>query len=215
MVYLICIPSPFATAGFIDAQSGELSSNQAMVDKEPSTIYNPHFSSASNDETVNDQASPPADEEEQDEDDSDRLFHIVTPDPEEYSPVTHSETKESYYFLKLGRGRDYDDYQEARRHNPVISIVVGDIPQAEEEEEEEGKPDLNEWYKVIPKSEDELEEEYEESEAPEAWTHDDLRSNLIAQQRALANEENEEYEQLMQQLLEMCNIRHETDIDRQ
>jgi hypothetical protein len=72
-----------------------------------------------------------------------RLFHIVTPDPKEYSPVTHSETKESYYFLKLGRGRDYDDYQEARRHNPVISIVVGDIPQAEEEEEEEedeGKP---------------------------------------------------------------------------
>jgi hypothetical protein len=38
--------------------------------------------------------------------------------------------------------------------------------------------DLNEWYKVIPKSEDELEEEDEESEAPEAWTHDDLRSNL-------------------------------------
>jgi hypothetical protein len=37
----------------------------------------------------------------------------------------------------------------------------------------------------------------------------------IAQQKALANEENEEYEQLMQQLLEMCNIRQETDIDRQ
>lgn len=70
-----------------------------------------------------------------------RLFHIVTPDPEEYSPVTNIETEESYYFLKLGRGRDYDDYQEARRHNLVISIVFGDIPQAEEEEEEnEGKP---------------------------------------------------------------------------
>ncbi|KAK7210770.1 hypothetical protein V2G26_017948 [Clonostachys chloroleuca] len=216
MVYLVSIPSPFVTAGFIGAKSGACSFKSAIFEEEPSTIYNPHFSSTSNDETVNDQASPPAEEGEQNEDNSDRLFHIVTPDPEEYSPVTNIETEESYYFLKLGRGRDYDDYQEARRHNLVISIVFGDIPQAEEEEEEnEGKPDLNKWYKLIPKTENEIEEEYEESEAPEAWTHDDLRLNLISQQRALVNEENEEYEQLMQQLLEMCNIRQETDIIRQ
>ncbi|CAH0003898.1 unnamed protein product [Clonostachys byssicola] len=218
MVYLVSIPSLSASKGLINAKTGRTHFISTILEKEPSTIYNPHFSSSSNGETVNDQAWHPIEEKGQDEDDSDRLFHIVTPNPREYSPVTHHETEESYYFLKLGRGRDYDDYQEAGSHNPVISIVVGEIPQAdddEEQEEEEGRPDPNEWYKVIPKSEDELEEEYEESETPEAWTHDDLRLNLIAQQRALVNEENEEYEQLMQQLLEMCNIRQETDIDRQ
>ncbi|VUC26988.1 unnamed protein product [Clonostachys rosea] len=216
MRYLVSIPSP-GSGLIIDAKSGEPSFIQAIVDKEPSIIYNPHFSSSSNENmaSVNDQASPSAGPDDDDEDEDDRLFHIVTPDPEEYSPITHSKTNESYYFLKLGRGRDYYNYQKAKSENPVCSLVVGDIPQAEEEEEEEEEePVLNEWYKVIPKSEDELADEYEESEAPEAWTHDDLRSNLIAQQSTLRNGENEEYEQLMQQLLEMCNIRQETDVER-
>ncbi|CAH0055250.1 unnamed protein product [Clonostachys solani] len=203
MRYLVTIPSPFASVGFIEAESGELSSIQAILDKEPSIIYNPHFAAASNESmpAVN-QASPSTRAEEQDEEDSDRLFHIVTPDPGEYSPVTHAETKESYYFLKLGRGRDYHDYQQAKNQNPVISIVSILFL------------DLNEWYKVVPKSKDELRREYKESEAPEAWTHDNLRSNMIAQQRALRNKENEEYERLIQELLGMCNIRKETDIDR-